>query len=235
MRSTIALCCGIASLAALPAQAADCVVLLHGLARTSGSMEKLEAAFEERGFVARNIDYPSRHHTVEELAPIAVENGIAECPEDSAIHFVTHSLGGIVLRYYLEHHDIDRLGRVVMLAPPNRGSEVVDNFRRVPGFRLLNGPAGLQLGTDENSIPSQMGPVDFELGVIAGTHTFNPILSQSLTNPDDGKVSVEKTKVEGMSDFVSVPHSHPFIMKAPIAIEHALAFIENGQFVAESN
>ena len=227
--------CCIAGLVSQPAPAADCVVLLHGLARTSGSMEKLEAAFEERGFVAQNINYPSRHHTVEELAPIAVEAGVSECPQDAAIHFVTHSLGGIVLRYYLEHHEIDRLGRVVMLAPPNRGSEVVDNYRWVPGFKLLNGPAGLQLGTDDNSILSKMGPVDFELGVIAGTHTFNPILSQSLANPDDGKVSVEKTKVDGMNDFVAVPHSHPFIMKAPVAIEHALAFIESGQFVVESH
>lgn len=224
---------GVAGLATLSAQSADCVILLHGLARTSGSMKKLETAFEERGFDTQNINYPSRHHTVEELAPIAVEPGISACPQDATIHFVTHSLGGIVLRYYLENHEIDRLGRVVMLAPPNRGSEVVDTYRKVPGFRLLNGPAGLQLGTDDNSILSRMGPVTFELGVIAGTHTFNPILSQSLANPDDGKVSVEKTKIEGMTDFVTVPHSHPFIMRAPIVIEQALAFIEGGQFVAE--
>lgn len=212
------------------APAADCVILLHGLARTASSMEKMAEAFEERGFSVTNVDYPSREHPVEELAPMAVEAGLAECPEEGRVHFVTHSLGGILVRYYLEHHELERLGRVVMLAPPNRGSQVVDDFREVPGFELINGPAGLQLGTDEGSVPSSLGPVDYEVGVIAGTETFNPILSQSLPNPDDGKVSVESTKVEGMSDFLVVSHSHPFIMLAEGVIEQAISFVETGRF-----
>ncbi|MDH3744093.1 MAG: alpha/beta hydrolase [Acidobacteriota bacterium] len=218
------------SLAAPPTQAADCVILLHGLARTSSSMAKAAEAFEKRGFSVANIDYPSRERPVEELAPVAVEAGLAECPPESVVHFMTHSLGGILVRYYLEHEGLSRLGRVVMLAPPNQGSEVVDSFRDVPGFRALNGPAGLQLGTDESSVPLKLGPVEYELGVIAGDKTFNPILSQSLPNPDDGKVSVESTKVEGMSDFIVVPHSHPFIMGSSSVIEQAVAFIETGGF-----
>ena len=196
-------------------------------------MTKIAAAFEARGFIAANIDYPSRKHPVEKLAPMAVEEGISACPKESTVHFVTHSLGGILVRYYFEEHELPRLGRVVMLAPPNQGSEVVDNFRRIPGFNSMNGPAGRQLGTDSDSVASNLGPVEFELGVIAGTRTFNPILSQSLPNPDDGKVSVERTKIDGMSDFVTVPHSHPFIMRAPAAIDQALAFIENGTFVKD--
>ena len=222
------------ALAATSASAQDCVVFLHGLARTSASMDKMAAAFARHGYSTANVDSPSRKHPVEELAPTAVESGIAACPEQSVVHFVTHSLGGILVRYYLENHDVSNLGRVVMLAPPNQGSEVVDNYRRIPGFKALNGPAGLQLGTDADSIPSALGPVDFELGVIAGNDTFNPILSQSLPNPDDGKVSVENTKVEGMTGFVVVPYSHTFIMRAPPVIEQALEFVRSGRFLDDT-
>ena len=193
-------------------------------------MQKAAVAFEKSGYSVVNVSYPSRKFPIEELAPLAIEEGLDGCPSDSVVHFVTHSLGGILVRYYLEMEEITNLGRVLMLAPPNKGSKVVDNLRGFPGFKTINGPAGLQLGTDQDSIPSMLGPVDYEVGIIAGTETFNPILSQYLENPDDGKVSVENTKVEGMTDFIEVPHSHPFIMKSPIAIDQAITFIETGQF-----
>ena len=212
------------------ARATECVVFLHGLARTPSSMSRIAEAFRQQGFAIANEGYPSRQASVEELAPIAVERGLAACPEQGSVHFVTHSLGGILVRQYLATHELSRLGRVVMLAPPNQGSEVVDDFRDVPGFEAINGPAGMQLGTDGDGVPAKLGPVNFSLGVIAGTRTFNPILSQSLPNPDDGKVSVENTKVEGMADFVTVAHSHPFIMQAPVAINYAISFIRYGSF-----
>lgn len=210
--------------------AEDCIILLHGMARTANSMERIAERFSNRGYRVANIDYPSRQYPVEELAPLAVEAGMSECPDDAKLHFVTHSLGGILVRFYLEQKEIPNLGRVVMLAPPNQGSEVVDNYRNVPGFEALNGPAGMQLGTDEQSVPLQLDPVEFELGVIAGSDTFNPILSQSLPNPDDGKVSVERTKVEGMDEFIVVPDSHPFIMRSPKVINQVISFIETGKF-----
>jgi pimeloyl-ACP methyl ester carboxylesterase len=220
--------------AAAPAHSADCVVFLHGLARTSASMEKAATTFEESGYVVANVDYPSRFFPIEKLAPLAVETGLEKCPAESVVHFVTHSLGGILVRYYLEQNDISNLGRVLMFAPPNKGSEVVDSLRHFPGFGAINGPAGYQLGTDKDSVPLMLGPVDYEVGVIAGTRTFNPILSQYLKNPDDGKISVENTKVTGMTDFLVVPHSHPFIMKSSDAIEQAFSFIETGQFEHEA-
>ncbi len=182
------------------------------------------------GYAVANIDYPSREFSVETLAASAVEEGIASCPPQGRIHFVTHSMGGILVRHYLEHHKIERLGRVVMLAPPNQGSEVVDDYRDVPGFELINGPAGYQLGTDENSIPNSLGPVTFEAGIIAGSRSINPLLSQSLPNPDDGKVSVEATRVEGMADFIVLPHSHPFIMSAESVMAQTLHFLQHGRF-----
>ena len=187
-------------------------------------------ALSAEGYTVVNVDYPSTAKPIEELAPLAVEQGLAECKPDETVNFVTHSLGGILVRYYMQHHGLVRFGRAVMLAPPNQGSEVVDDLRNVPGFELINGPAGLQLGTDPESIPSNLGAVDYEVGVIAGTETFNPLLSQSLPNPDDGKVSVESTKVEGMSDFLVVPHSHPFIMRSDLVIRQTLLFLKTGSF-----
>ena len=165
---------------------------------------------------------------------MAIEAGLDKCPAESVVHFVTHSLGGILVRYYLEQNEISNLGRVLMLAPPNQGSAIVDSLRHFPGFKLINGQAGLQLGTRENSVPLMLGPVDYEVGVIAGTRTFNPILSQYLQNPDDGKVSVESTKVQGMADFVVIPVSHPFIMKSSLVIEQAFSFIKTGRFAHEA-
>ena len=118
-----------------------------------------------------------------------------------------------------------------MLAPPNQGSEVVDGYKNIPGFRLLNGPAGMQLGTDDQSIPRQLPAVEFELGVIAGSKTFNPILSLQLPNPDDGKVSAQSARVEGMSDYLLLPVTHTFLMRSRQVIAQAIHFIEHGSFL----
>ena len=217
--------------------ASDCVILLHGLARTSASMEKLASALTSEGFQVANTAYPSRDHTIEQLSKVAIESGLSACAPGATVHFVTHSLGGILVRYYMENYtennDLEGLGRVVMLAPPNQGSGVVDVLRYLSVFEFVNGLAGLQLGTDPDSIPSRLGAVEFELGVIAGSRSLNPILSQFLPNPDDGKVSVESTRVEGMADFITVSHSHPFIMQASDVIQQTIHFIRNGKFSHE--
>jgi pimeloyl-ACP methyl ester carboxylesterase len=228
-----------------PVQAANaieqqCVVVVHGLARTSRAMKPLARAFEQAGYTVVNVDYPSRQHPVEYLAPLAIEElGISQCGERETVHFVTHSLGGILVRYYLAHNeipaDLPELGRVVMLAPPNKGSEVVDNYKKLPGFYFLNGPAGMQLGTDEQSIPSQLPAVNFDLGVIAGSRTFNPILSFFLPNPDDGKVSAESARVDGMRDYLLLPVTHTFLMRSQEVIEQAIHYIQHGRFRRDSD
>lgn len=213
-----------------------CVILLHGLARTSASMQKMADMLDEQGFKTVNTDYPSRKHTIEVLADAVIPTSISECLklDVSKIHFVTHSLGGILVRQYLSNNEMPMPGRAVFLAPPNQGSEVVDAFGDVPGYALLNGPAGSQLGTDSNSVPLKLGAVDFDLGVIAGTKTFNPILSQTLPNPDDGKVSVYSARVEGMCAFLTVPNSHPFIMKDDTVIEQVISYFTQGEFNADN-
>ena len=215
------------------ASAAECVVLLHGLARTSSSLNAMQQALEEDGYLTANIDYPSREHEIAELADIAVGEGLVTCragKDVEKIHFVTHSLGGILVRQYLSTKTVDELGRVVMLGPPNQGSNAVDDLVGVPGFDWLNGPAGRQLGKGEASVPLALGPVDFELGVIAGNRTIDPITSAVLENPDDGRVSVEDTKVEGMDDFIIVTHSHAFMMRMRKPIELTKKFLRTGSF-----
>jgi len=196
-------------------------------------MRPLESALMKRGYAVANVDYPSRLFEVEALADLAVKKGLVACEDKGAskVHFISHSLGGVLIRVYLSGHQIPKLGRVVMLAPPNQGSEVVDKFADFPGFKFINGPAGEELGTiGAQSIPLSLGPVTYPVGVIAGTRSVNWILSSTLPNPDDGKLSLERTKVEGMSDFVSMPVSHPFIMRNKDVIRQTVHFIENGKF-----
>ena len=215
------------------APAAECVVLLHGLARTSTSMNKMQRELEDAGFLTANIDYPSREYTVEKRADIAVADGLEACRANDGIekiHFVTHSLGGILVRQYLSTNEIAELGRVVMMGPPNQGSAAVDELIGVPGFDWLNGPAGRQLGKGEDSVPLRLGPADFELGVIAGNRTIDPVTSAVLENPDDGRVSVDDTRLEGMADFVVVEHSHAFMMRMRRPIELTIEFLRSGQF-----
>jgi hypothetical protein len=215
------------------AGAAECVILLHGLIRTASSMEPMQEALAEAGFETINVDYPSRDFPIEQLAPPAIGEGLAGCRATDGVetvHFVTHSLGGILVRQYLSESDIPELGRVVMLAPPNQGSKAADELRDMPGFAWMNGPAGAQLGKGEGSVPLALGPAEFELGIIAGTGTIDPIGSAVLDDPDDGKVSVEDTKLEGMSDFVVVDHSHAMIMRMPRTIELTIRFLKTGRF-----
>jgi triacylglycerol lipase len=231
----LALC--VLLLSAVPGSvtAADCVVLLHGLGRTSASMDTMYDALREAGFLAVNVDYPSRDYPIAKLAQMAVTEGLEGCramPDATKIDFVTHSLGGILVRQYLSGTAIPELGRVVMLAPPNQGSEVADELAGMPGYDWFAGPAGKQLGKGQESVPLALGPADFELGVIAGDRSIDPVGSAILDDPDDGKVSVADTRLEGMDDFVVVAHSHAFIMSMSDTIELTIRFLETGHFAA---
>lgn len=210
----------------------DYVILLHGLTRSNRSMKKIEESLSEYGYRVINVDYPSTEYPIEYLANNVLSGVIARCDTSSGskINFVTHSLGGIIVRYYLKHNKLTNLGRVVMLSPPNKGSELVDNLKESYFFKKRHGPAGQQLGTDKESLPLNLGPIDFDLGVITGNISFNLISSVILPGPDDGVVSVESAKVEGMTDFIVMPNSHTFIMKNKNVIKQIIHFLENGEF-----
>lgn len=220
-----------------PDHHSECIILLHGLARTQLSMRHLEKALSQKGYTVLNIKYPSRQLPIDELAEAVIKHCIDAAVENESesFSFVTHSLGGILVRQYAEHHELPGLKRVVMLGPPNQGSEAVDKLKYLPGFKWINGPAGLQLGTSENDIPRKLGAVNFELGVIAGQRSNNPFLSYLIPGQDDGKVSVENTKAEGMKDFIAMPSTHTFMMRNPEIIEQTIRFLETGQFDHSNN
>lgn len=208
----------------------ECVVLLHGMARSDSSMNKMEESLIEAGYIVVNFDYPSTQFDIASIANEYIPNAVAQCNPKHTINFVTHSLGGIVLRKYLKDNKLELLGRVVMLGPPNKGSEIVDKLKNIPGFEFINGPAGSELGTEKESVPNMLGAVTYPVGIVAGSSTINPILSQMLPNPDDGKVSVENTKVEGMTDHITLPVSHPFLMQNDEVIKQVKQFLKTGAF-----
>jgi len=209
------------------------VVLLHGLCRTAKSMMVLERALASAGYCVHNVDYPSRTARIERLGDEAIGRALIECQSNGAktIHFVTHSLGGILVRSYLSRHAVAELGHVVMLGPPNRGSEVADRLGSWKVYSLFNGPAGLELGTRPSSTSNQLGPAHFSLGIIAGNRSINWINSLIIPGVDDGKVSVENTKLEGMADHIVLKTTHPMMMRNRQVISQTITFLRAGRFL----
>ena len=210
---------------------ADCVVFLHGYERSPTSFAVMEKVFQHKGFETANVGYPSKELEISELANIAIPEAVEQCEGKAGnIHFVTHSLGGILVRDYFARQSIDRLGRVVMLAPPNDGSAIVDKLGKTKLFKKLSGPALLALTTGDQGKPGNLPAVTFELGVIAGKRSVNPVGSLLLKGPDDGAVTIESTKVDGMSDHITLAATHTFMMNNPKVISQAAHFIQQGHF-----
>ena len=207
------------------------VVLLHGIARSSSHMEDLEKFLEAKGYKVFNLDYPSTSHSLEKLTAIVADDISSKIRADKPVHFIGYSMGGIVTRAILNKYRPDNLGRVVQLASPNNGSEVADFLKDNWLFEKVYGPAGKQLTTEGAGIDDLLGKVDYELGVVAGTFSIDPVSSSLIPGDDDGKVSVQSTKVEGMKDHVLVYASHTFFPQNKVVQERTLEFLRFGQFL----
>lgn len=210
----------------------ECVILLHGLLRTSSSMAKLERALSEKGYSTLNVNYPSTKGTIRELTEKVLPEAVSRCAARGCrkIHLVTHSMGGIMARLFLQKATLPEGSRLVMIAPPNHGSVIVDRFKDCFLFKWIAGPAVQELGTSGDSVPNRLGPVPLEVGIIAGNRSLNPIFSTLIPGPDDGEVSVESTRLSEMTDFLVVSSCHTFIMKNHEVIRQVSLFLETGRF-----
>lgn len=216
-----------------PAAAGDGhhVILLHGLARTPWSMGKMAEALGKAGYTVHNLGYPSREKPIPALVAEHVRPAVADLPETATrLHFVTHSMGGILVRYYRDRHTPPLSGRTVMLAPPNRGSDLARLLAGFGPYRWVMGPAGQQLADRADSLVRDLPPADFPVGVIAGTGGILPVTAPVFDGPNDGIVAVEATKLPGMADHMTVSASHAWIMRDDAAIAATLRFLRFGAF-----
>lgn len=216
---------------AKPAPDAETVVVVHGLGRTSASMSILAARLNESGYRVVEFDYPSTSESLEQLTGrLGKELDRCCSRETEGVHFVTHSMGGILVWAYLSERPAPHRGRVVMLSPPARGSEVVDALSGTPLLEPLLGPAGARLGTDSAGAWHGLPPAGFELGVITGDRSLNPLTSWIIPGPDDGQVGVEAARAEGATDFLVLPATHTFIMNRGDVAEEVVHFLRHGTF-----
>jgi hypothetical protein len=210
------------------ALADECVVLLHGLTRTGQSMKSVEFALKKASYKVVNARYPSTRKPIEQLTSY-VDKAAQKCGGAGRLNFVTHSMGGILVRAWLRDNRPANLGKVVMLAPPNQGSEVVDAFGN-RGFFGIMGPAAKELGTGPDSLPRKLGPANFSLGIIAGDKSSSQVFASELKGPNDGTVTVASTKLQGMKDHITLHVGHTFMMNDPLVIAQVLTFLQQGRF-----
>lgn len=210
----------------------DGVVLLHGISRTARSFRKMQAALERKGYATLNLDYESRRKALDALAEDihpAIElfsGGIG-----GSVHFVCHSMGGLLARVYLAKYRPRHLGRVVMLGTPNGGSEIADSLKNLAIYRAFFGPAGQQLVTRRDAaLNAMLSAIDYPVGIIAGDRSIYPISSVMLPRPHDGRVSVTNTRLDGMADHIVVRTTHPWLVRNGEAIEQTVAFLRWGRF-----
>jgi esterase/lipase len=176
----------------------EAVVLLHGVGLSSLFMQKIEKSLYEEGFVVYNIDYPSRRHNIETTTSYVFhqlqKKPIGDCKQ---VHFIGHSLGGVLLRNITYRYCFHNLGKVIALAPPNHGSSLVDRFKMCTFIRWYLGPSFLELGTDSEFL-KQLVYVPKMYYVIAGSRSVLTCFGFLINGINDGVVTVESTVCDEM-------------------------------------
>lgn len=210
--------------------ASEGIVLLHGIFRTRLSMRSMEKFLRKQGYQVLNLGYKSTRFPLDVLAAHIHPSIDAFSQTVDTVHFVGYSMGGLLTRAYLALYRPVNLGRIVMLATPNKGSEVADRFQHYWLYRKSYGPAGQQLITDQSGFQSLFGPVDFPLGVIAGSRSYDPLSSWMIGQPNDGKVSIESTRLDGMKDHLILPVDHTFFPGNKHVWQATLNFLRHEKF-----
>lgn len=206
------------------------VVLLHGIFRTYRSMAGFARYLEQQGYDVLNVDYPSTKHPIEVLADIIHPKISIFSNQVEKLHFVGYSMGGLLIRAYIHKYRPEKLERVVMVGTPNKGSEVADFLKGISLYQKLYGPAGQQLITEQMEFIAHLGDIHYPLGVIAGNRPIDPISSRIIKIPNDGKVSIESTKIAGMKDHITIPCSHTFLPSSKMVWSHTLDFMLHEAF-----
>ncbi len=210
------------------------IVLLHGITKTAKNMKNIEQFFSALGYTVHNFTYPSMKFSIEDIVLDTIEPKIKEISKEAeTLHFVTHSMGGIVLRQYLQTCKLSNIGKIVMLAPPNQGSEVTDFFKNLRIYKWIYGPAGQQLGTakSDKAICVKLKDTGHNIGIIAGNWSFEFWFHWLFNKQEhDGKVSISSTKLKNMADHITVKLSHRNIVKSQYVCKLILRFLKNGNF-----
>ena len=207
------------------------VVLLHGLGRSAANMLVLKWRLGRLGYDVCNVGYDTRVPSIEDAID-AVHVAVEACTDEVGrpLHFVTHSLGGLVMRGLFARHPLPQTGRAVMLAPPNSGSEIADWVRQIGWTERMLGPLAAQLGTRDGDVPGRLPVPPIPFGVIAGDQWINPMGPLLLPAPHDGTVSVASTRLPGMSDHLVIPATHTFIMNRAEVAAQVDVFLRTGRF-----
>ena len=206
---------------------ADAVVLLHGLWRSVWAMEPMAKYIHQQGYHTINIPYPSFRKPMEQLTEL-IHDTMTLHGGHRRIHFVTHSLGGVLARKLLPLLPAEQAGRVVMLAPPNQGSEIVDWASRYKALALSLGPAGMKLSSDAIG-ETPLLPEQTDSAVIMGKQSAIPFFRNLLDQENDGIVSAERGKIDGMNEFHILETDHTFIASDPRVMKMTLQFLRNGK------
>ncbi len=209
--------------------AQDAVVLVHGIMNKPFVMDRIARKLRTEGYAVYNWGYPSTSQTIEEHAT-RLEAYLDGLPEKK-IHFVGFSQGAIILRYTLTHHVVPKAGRLVMIAPPNHGCEIAEQFYRYAWFRGLYGDKSIkQLFAKQNFFLETCGTPKLEFGIIAGGKGDGKGFSKRIPGDDDGTVSVASARLEGCRDMILMPHQHTPLVFASDTAAQILHFIEEGTF-----
>ena len=205
------------------------LILIHGINDTSKGFKKMEQHFSSQ-YKVININYPSLKYSIVDLSNKYLTPVMNKISKSDTINIVTHSMGAIILRQYLNEKYPKNIGRIIMISPPNHGSEVADFFHTLFLYKKIYAKAGSSLSKDglqKLNLPDSIG---YNYGIIAGTGTLLPFFSIFIKGKDDGKISINRTKLSDMKDFITLHYSHDFIAKKKKTIKYTENYLKYGKF-----